>query len=454
VRTLLTAATVGVALLALGLTAVLTAPLVRSSAERTARESLGRNADLVARLPLAERLSEGSGGTRLPASVDRRGVAAGVVTADGEARGAALALTEAERRRVLAGEPVSATGTLAGEPVMIEARPLVNGAAVVLAASTSTIDESVATQRRRLLLALGLGLLLAVAAGALVARRLSRPLAELAGTARLLTEGRRGVAPEASGDGPREVVEVADALRHLDEALATSEERQRRFLLSVSHELRTPLTAIRGYAESLVEGVNGPDDAPEVGRILVQEAERMERYVADLIALGRLEADDFALVADDVEVTTLLADGARAWAERFGQAGMSLTVDAPPQLRLWTDPGRVRQVLDVLTDNALRVGGPGGRVVWVATARPGAVRLEVRDSGPGLTEADTADAFEPGVLRDRYAGSRPGGLGLGLAIAHRLVARLGGTIRLERAPEGGAAFVVDLPAVRGTRLQA
>jgi two-component system sensor histidine kinase BaeS len=179
---------------------------------------------------------------------------------------------------------------------------------------------------------------------------------------------------------------------------------------------------------------------------MVREAERMERYVADLLALGRLEADDFTLVDADLDVAEVLAEGARSWAQRFERAGLTLSVEAPDGLALRSDPGRIRQVLDVLTDNALRAGSPGDRVVWAAVASPGGVRLEVRDSGPGLTDADAADAFEPGVLHDRYAGQRPGGQGLGLAIAHGLVTRMGGSIRLERAPEGGAAFVVELPS--------
>jgi two-component system, OmpR family, sensor kinase len=441
VRTLLTAATVGVALLALALAAVLTGPLVRSSAEGAARQSLARDADLLARLPLTERLSERD---PVRATRERRGLLVGLVEPDGSARGAGLALSAADRERVLAGSRVSTSGTLAGEPVLLEARRLDNGSAVVLADPTSSVDEGVATLRRRLLLALLLGLVVAVVAGTLVARRLSRPLARVAGTARRLTDGERGVAAAPTG-GPREVGEVADALQRLDAALATSEERQRRFLLSVSHELRTPLTALRGWSESLVDGAVAPDELPEVGATMVQEATRMERYVADLLALGRLEADDLALAVADVDLPALLTEGARAWTDRVARAGATLDVVATPGLRLRTDPGRVRQVLDVLTDNALRVGEPENRVVW--EARPGAtgVCLEVRDAGPGLTEDDAAVAFEPGALHDRYAGRRPVGHGLGLAIAHRLVTRLGGTIRVEQAPEGGAAFVLELP---------
>ncbi len=394
---------------------------------------------------MAERLTEREAGGVVRPAVTRRGIAVGVVTPDGKARGAALALTEAERQVVLGGTEVSTDGELGGEEVLVEARPLGNGAAVVLASRAADVDESVGLQRRRLLLALALGLLVALAAGALVARQLGRPLAGLAATARRLTAGERGVTDDVPTRGPREVAEVAEALRQLDRALATSEERQRRFLLSVSHELRTPLTSIRGYAESLVDGAFEPDELPGVGETLVRESIRLERYVADLLALARLEADDFTLTVADVDLARLLADGAAAWSDRFARAGLTLEVDARSPLVVRTDAGRVRQVLDVLTDNALRVCPPGSQVVWAVAPRPGGVRLEVRDSGPGLTAADAADAFTPGVLHDRYADSRPVGHGLGLAIAHGLVTRLGGTIRLTRAPEGGAAFEVDLP---------
>ena len=446
VRGWLTAATVGVAVLALLVAAVLTSPLVRSAAERSARESLARDADLFARLPLAARLTEREAGGVVRPVVTRRGIAVGVVTPEGEAQGAALALTDAEQQQVLGGREVSTSGALGGEAVLVEGRPLDNGAAVVLASRAADVDESVDLQRRRLLLALALGVLIALAAGALVARQLGRPLTGLAATARRLTAGERGVTDDVPTRGPREVVEVAEALRQLDRALATSEERQRRFLLSVSHELRTPLTSIRGYAESLVDGAYAADEIPDVGETLVRESVRLERYVADLLALARLEADDFSLAVAEVDLVRLLADGAAAWADRFTRAGLTLEVEVPDgPLVVSTDAGRVRQVLDVLTDNAVRVCPAGSRVVWAVAPRPGGVRLEVRDSGPGLAESDAADAFAPGVLHDRYAGSRPVGHGLGLAIAHGLVTQLGGAIRLARAAEGGAAFEIDLP---------
>jgi signal transduction histidine kinase len=105
-----------------------------------------------------------------------------------------------------------------------------------------------------------------------------------------------------------------------------------------------------------------------------------------------------------------------------------------------TDPRRLRQVLDGLAENALRITPPGSPLV-LAALDEGA--LQVRDGGPGLSDEDYAVLFERGALHDRYRGRRPTGTGgIGLALAHGLVTRMGGTISAGPAPEGGVAFTV------------
>ncbi|WP_442853112.1 sensor histidine kinase [Arthrobacter sp. MA-N2] len=107
----------------------------------------------------------------------------------------------------------------------------------------------------------------------------------------------------------------------------------------------------------------------------------------------------------------------------------------------------MRQVVDGLLENALRVTPEGAPVVLAANVSGSGLTVEVRDGGPGLTEADAAVAFERGALFARYSGARPVGSGLGLSIAARIVQRLGGRISVRTAPEGGAAFVVELPGI-------
>ncbi len=120
--------------------------------------------------------------------------------------------------------------------------------------------------------------------------------------------------------------------------------------------------------------------------------------------------------------------------------------DAP----IWTttDAARVRQVLDGLFDNALRVTPAGAAIVLAARAQDGHAVLEVRDGGPGLTDADLDVAFEQGVLHQRYRGVRQVGTGLGLAIV-RTAWRSASVARVEagHAQEGGARFTVRLPLV-------
>jgi two-component system sensor histidine kinase BaeS len=121
-------------------------------------------------------------------------------------------------------------------------------------------------------------------------------------------------------------------------------------------------------------------------------------------------------------------------------------LEAPPgPLTAVTDPARLRQALDGLFDNALRVTPAGAPIVLSARAEPGGVVVEVRDGGPGLTDADLAVAFDQGALYERYRGVRRVGTGLGLAIVHGLVQRLGATIEAGHAAEGGARFTVRLP---------
>lgn len=415
------------------LAGVLVAPLLSGAREEAVRGPLARQADLLSRLPRLTLTSE-----RLDRVTEVSGLTIGIVTA-ARTSGAATALSPDELAQLRAGEPVSTRAELDGVPVLVEARPSRGGGAVVLAADLGSADAALASVRRRVVLALGFGSLVALGLAAWLARRLAAPLTQTAGAARRLAAGERGVPLPTSG--PAEVTDVAQALGRLDAALTASEGRQRRFLLSVSHELRTPLTAVRGYAEGLADGTVSPEEAREVGAILVGEADRLEGYVGDLLSLARLQADDFRIAVQDVDLAETVTVTAAAWQARASAAGVSVTTDAAPAVAR-ADPARLRQVLDGLLDNALRVTPQGGAIVL--TSRPGTV--EVSDSGPGLAPEDLVVAFEPGVLHERYRGRRPsGGQGLGLAIAAGLVRRMGGEIVAGTASEGGALFTISLP---------
>lgn len=366
------------------------------------------------------------------------------IAPDGTVRGTATRWVDrAVIAQVLSGRTVSDTARSLPSPVVLEARPVGDGG-IVLARPESAV---VAAIRGILVVFIPIVLAAAVLAalgGALLARRIARPLEATAAAARAMAAGARGVAlPHARVP---EIDDVAHALATLDSALAASEGRQREFLLSVSHELRTPLTALRGYAEALADGMIPPDRVAPVGSTLVAEAVRAERFVGDLLELARLESDDFRIDVAPTDLVGMARAAAAAWEGSAARIGVRIDVTADTGTVIArTDAHRVRQLVDGLIENALRVSPDGAELrIHVSDAAAWAF-VAVRDQGPGLSDDDLAHAFDRGVLHERYRDSRPAGTGLGLSIAHRLAGRLGGTIAAERADGGGSVFTLRLP---------
>ncbi len=305
-------------------------------------------------------------------------------------------------------------------------------------------------QRRSAFLAGLLGLLGGAGAGFLLASSITGPLSALAASARRMSAGERNVPVPLQG--PAEVTDVGAALDTLQCDLAAGEQRRRAFLLAVSHELRTPMTAVAGYAEALADRTLPAAEVPPAAAVIVTESARLQRRVEDLLALARLEAEDFRLDLGPTDVSAVLRAAAAALAPRAHAAAVRVSVQAPESGPvLVTDGERLRQIIDALADNAIKVLAAVGGGVLVLACRPsadGAVQVEVRDSGPGLAPEDLDVAFEPGLLSERYRGSRPVGSGVGLALVGELARRLGGQAQACPAAEGGVCFAVRLTEAR------
>lgn len=429
-----------VALIAVLVTALVAVPVTLRAGQRQAREALGAEANLAA-AGLRGRLDRAVGAAqaeRIRVQLRRQDTDLYLVR-DGQPDRAGLPAGVV--RDVAAGDRVSRRARVDGRRSIVEGRSLAAGQGLVLVRPVGTGTAWLLIRSLWLPLLAGLGA--GVLAGTLMARRLSRPIRNAAVAAVRLRAGDRAVRVPAQP--PAEVEDLAHALNGLAAALAASEGRQREFLLSVSHELRTPLTTIKGYAEALSDGVVGPDGAQRAGQTMLAEAGHLERLVTDLLTLARLEAADFPVELTTVDLTELVRAAAEAWSSRYAGDGVVLRTELPaPPVVAYTDAGRVRQVVDGLLENALRVVPPGAPVVVSVTRTEWAV-VEVRDGGPGFTDEDLAVAFERGALYERYRGVRKVGSGLGLALAARLVRRLGGQIEAGHAAEGGARFTVRLP---------
>jgi two-component system, OmpR family, sensor kinase len=371
----------------------------------------------------------------------------GAVTANG-------IVTPAEVADLKAGNDFSDQRRVTSGRYYLEGRPITTGTAagggVVLAQRVADARSAGGSVGLRLLVALIAGLVVAALTGVLLARRLARPLQHAAGAARRLSTGARDV--RLVPEGPAEVAAVADALNALSAALTTSEGRQREFLLSISHELRTPLTAVKGYAEALADGVVPAAAVEATGHVLLAESSRLERLVSDLLDLARLGAEDFRIDITRLDLVVLVRQAALVWSDRCAREGVEFRLEVPPvtasPVIVDTDPTRLRQIIDGLAENALRVTPSGQPIVFSVGATWTEAVLQVRDGGPGLTEDDCRVAFDRSALYDRYRGVRRVGTGVGLALVAGLTARLGGRASAGRSPEGGACFTIMLPVRR------
>lgn len=443
--TLVCLAVAGIAVIVAGFVA---ARLIRTTADNVLQASLSAQADVV-----ASQLDESGIGNRLGVGkvadvVRGQGISVVVRRAGGQAVGDAVSVQAAAKAGL--GAAHSERVLVAGVQYLVETRAVgTRGAAFALVLPARNAETTQRALVRNIAFALGIGLLVAAAAGFVSGRLLGRPLRRAAAAAGSLRAGRRDV--RVPVEGPREVAEVAGSLNSLADALAQSEARQRDFLLSVSHELRTPLTAVTGFAEAIADGVASGDDAQRAGQTIQREAARLERLVTDLLELARLGADEFRLDVTTLDLGALLRDCAEVWQLRCARENVRLSIAAPSSpVPVPADARRLHQVVDGLAENALRVTPSGAPMVFSLSVSGSNAQLSVRDGGPGLAPEDYPVAFERGVLNARYRDRRPVGSGIGLALVHALVTRMGGDLTAGPAPEGGAAFTITLPLAPST----
>lgn len=340
---------------------------------------------------------------------------------------------------VLAGhepEPPENEGRLvAAEPAGEVHRP---AGAVVLARSAGPLDTRIAAIWGWSA-AIGVA---ALAASALLSVRLarwvSRPLSTLDVSARRLGEG---VLDERAdvGAGPPEVRRLAATFNTMAARTEALVHGHRAVIADVSHQLRTPLTALRLRLDVLAAGAEGVT-AAELGAAQ-EEIARLSRLVDGLLAVAR--AEQTAPRPTAVRVDEVVAERVAAWLPVAEERDVRLTVSSDGSaLTVALGTGHLEQILDNLIANAVDAVPEGGSITLDRGTVGDAVRVFVRDDGPGMTDEAKTVAFR------RFGNPKARGAGLGLAIVHRLVTVNGGTARLQDTPGGGLTVVLDLPLWR------
>jgi signal transduction histidine kinase len=222
---------------------------------------------------------------------------------------------------------------------------------------------------------------------------------------------------------------VSEALDTSAGALAQLVQRERELVGDVSHQLRSRLTALQLRLEALAEH-HEPDTAAEAGAAL-EQAERLAEVLDELLAAARAAR---SVDAEPLDLRAELSAIAEEWREPLRGEGRALRVRVPDGMLARATPGRLREAIGVLLDNALRHGE--GQVVLSARSDEGAIVVEVSDGGSGVPDELASHIFERGV-------SGGGSTGVGLALARALVDADGG--RLELSTARPATFSVFLP---------
>jgi signal transduction histidine kinase len=315
--------------------------------------------------------------------------------------------------------------------------------AIIVAKPSADLEERWPVLLERMAIAFLIGL--AVAAGLVwyLSRRLTKPVLALSRAADEVAAGRYDAElPQARSKD--EIGHLTERFAEMTEKLAESQRRERNFLMVVSHELRTPLTAIRGHVEALREGIAQDEETREASlRVIGAETDRLARLVGDVLDLARIDAHQFTLEEEEVELRRLLEQAYESFGEEARRRGIEYecSLDADPVLE--TDGDRVLQIVSNLLDNAFAWTPDGGRIDLGLSKSNGTIAVSVSDTGPGIGPEERERIFRPFWSR---AGE---GTGLGLPIARELAHALGGELTLESQIGKGSRFELRLPSGNG-----
>jgi len=290
------------------------------------------------------------------------------------------------------------------------------------------VDEAFAGA---VLIALAVGVIMAVAAALvvtwLVARRLAAPVAEAAEAAYRIADGDFETRLRQPGLGP-ELDRLTAAFNAMARRLATTEQTRRRLLTDLAHELRTPLASIQATIEAVNDGIL-PSDQTTLAT-LTDQSQRLHRLVGDLSAVSRAEERQLNLRPVMVSIQDLASEAAAAARPRFEAKGINLATDEGPAIgQVLVDPDRLAEALGSLLDNALRHTAKGGTVIIATTRHDNRCRIAVTDTGNGFDPDVASQLFDRFYRGDSSRTVNGAGSGIGLTIAKAIIESHHGQLR-------------------------
>ncbi|CAN5146034.1 HAMP domain-containing sensor histidine kinase [soil metagenome] len=281
--------------------------------------------------------------------------------------------------------------------------------------------------------------ILAGIVGLIISSSVTRRLNLLRQATELLAAGQLRTRAEEKAGAP-EIRSLSRSFNRMAARLEALVGQQRSFAADASHQLRTPLTALRLRLERARELLAQDPDLAAVRLADAEvETDRLLAIIEGLLLLNRSEGQTFTV--EPVDVAAVATERVEQWRALAAELEVGIRLEAPPRALALAVDTAAEQVIDNYVDNALSVSPPGSELLVRVSDHGAFVRVEVLDSGPGLSREERYRAF------DRFwrgEGDRQGS-GLGLAIVAQLMSASGGEARLEGRPEGGLAAIAEFP---------
>lgn len=304
-------------------------------------------------------------------------------------------------------------------------------------------DTFIRTSRQYIEYSILVGIGICLVIGFILAMFITRPLSRMRQVALELADGH--YEKRTNVKGKNEIGVLARSMDILAERLEQNEkERQEAeqmrldFFANVSHELRTPITVMRGYSESLADGVVKAEKQQQYYQRMVSECQSMERLVGDLLTLSKMQNPHFVVEKEPVNLAQIFYDILRGYKAIAEKKQIQLLFSCQEEIVMMLgDYDRLRQLFTNIIDNAIKFSREGGRV-WITITKKDKIEVSIRDEGVGISEEELPnifDKFYKSKLRQNAKGS-----GLGLVIAKSIVEKHEGTIEVDSKPGEGTEF--------------
>jgi two-component system OmpR family sensor kinase len=289
-----------------------------------------------------------------------------------------------------------------------------------------------------------LGMLLSIALAMILGNWVEAPLIKLSRQVSAVT---RGDAQPISLEGPAEVRQLIGSFNEMVTRLNASQQSQRDFIANVSHELKTPLTSIQGFSQAILDQTTTtPDETRQSARIILDEAQRMNKLVMGLLTLARLDAGMNEASSESVDLAVILRTVMERLTPQAQSFGITLVDEIEPVPEILADGENIKQVFVNLVDNDIKYSFNGGKVILKCRQQGPEVEVHIIDTGMGISKQDLARIFERFYQIDKSRrGGEKRGVGLGLAITGQLIHSMGGSVTVQSEPGAGSDFMVKLP---------